>query len=178
LDRHPLHYSAAVYNCTVWDEQHRRLVCFFQEEAILCMAMSADPEGRPGTWKKWFEGGFTEPGLGGRATPLPDLAKRRGGNPSVHWNTFLHRWVIVWHRWAGDLWIATSADLLAWTAPKLLLDKPAGGGKVWYPTLIGASDQVGGEAVTLLYAEFPDDTSDKRRCLARELVFRKPQPWR
>lgn len=162
-------------HCTVWDEKNHRFVCFFQEGAILCMAMSDDPEGRPGSWKKWFEGGFTEPGLGGRATPIPAFAKHRGGNPSVQWNTFLNQWIIVWHRWEGDLWISTSDDLVTWSAPKLLLGKPSDTGKVWYPTVIGESDKVGGKSVTLLYAEFPDVTSVRRHFLARKLVFLKKQ---
>jgi hypothetical protein len=116
------------------------------------MAMSEDADGRPGTWEKWFEGAFTEPGIGGRATPIPQLSGHRGGNPSVLWNTFLKRWVIVWHRWVGDLWISTSEDLMAWSKPKVLLQKPSPEGRVWYPTLIGDTDQFGGETVTLLYA--------------------------
>jgi len=160
-------------HCVVWDAKNHRLVCFFQEKAILCMAMSEDPNGRTGTWKKWFEGGFTEPGLGGRATPIQALASHRGGNPSVLWNTFLQRWIMVWHRWAGDLWISTSQDLVSWSAPKLLLSKPSDLGKAWYPTLIGESDQVGGETVALLYAEFPDGKSAARKFQTRELVFRK-----
>lgn len=160
-------------HCVVWDEKNHRFVCFFQEGAILCMAMSEDPEGRPGSWKKWFEGGFTEPGLGGRATPIPALASHRGGNPTVLWNTFLQQWVMVWHRWAGDLWISTSDDLLAWSPPKLLLSKPSDVGKAWYPTLIGESDQVGGEHVALLYAEFPDGKNAYRKYQTRELVFLK-----
>lgn len=160
-------------HCAVWDEKNHRFVCFFQEDAILCMAMSDDSGGKPGSWKKWFEGGFTEPGLGGRATPIPTLAGHRGGNPSVHWNTFLQQWVMVWHRWAGDLWISTSGDLLAWSPPNLLLSKPSDAGKAWYPTLIGESDQVGGESVTLLYAEFPDSKNAARKFQTRDLVFRK-----
>src|ERR1700737_1877072 len=33
----------------------------------------------PGNWKKYFQGAFTEPGLGGRETPIIDLY------PSVSW---------------------------------------------------------------------------------------------
>ena len=165
-------------HCMVWDEKNQRFVCFFQEGAILCMAMSEDPEGKPGTWKKCFEGGFTEPGLGGRATPIPAFAKHRGGNPSVQWNTFLNKWIIVWHRWEGDMWISMSDDLATWSTPKLLLSKPSESGKAWYPTLHGETDQVGGEHVKLLFAEFSDSKSASRRFLARDLVFRKKQPRR
>ncbi len=85
-------WSGLVDQCIVWDEKNHRFVCFFQENAILCMAMSADPEGKPGSWRKWFKGGFTEPGLGGRATPIAALATHPGANPSVLWDTFLQRW--------------------------------------------------------------------------------------
>jgi len=100
------------------------------------------------------------------------LARHGGGNPSVLWNTFLKRRVMVWQRWEGDLWISTSENFTAWSRPKLLLAKPSKRGKVWYPTLIGDSDLVGGESVKLLYAEFPDKKLPARRFLARELVFR------
>jgi hypothetical protein len=80
---------------------------------------------------------------------------------------------MVWHRWEGDLWISTSDNLTDWSPPKLLLAKPSKGGKVWYPTLVGESDMVGGASVSLLYAEFPDTNSPERRFLAREIVFRK-----
>ena len=160
-------------HCIVWDEKNDRFVCFYQEDGILCMAMSADPEGKPGSWRKWFKGDFTEPGLGGRATPVPDLATHRGGNPSVHWNTFLQRWAMVWHRWKGDLWISTSEDLTTWTPPKLLLSKPSETGKVWYPNLVGESDTVGGARLFLLYADYPDGKKPFRHFKARQLVFRK-----
>jgi hypothetical protein len=54
-----------------------------------------------------------------------------------------------------------------------MLGKPPGKGKVWYPTLIGESDLVGGETVTLLFAEFPDGASSIRRFKTREMVFPK-----
>jgi hypothetical protein len=80
---------------------------------------------------------------------------------------------MLWHRWEGDLWISTSQDLVSWSAPKLLLSKPSALRKASHPTLIGESDQVGGETVTLLYAEFPDGKSAARKLQSRELVFRK-----
>ncbi|MFZ4778143.1 MAG: hypothetical protein ACOYM3_22455, partial [Terrimicrobiaceae bacterium] len=112
-------------------------------------------------------------GLGGRVTPIPSLARHSGGNPSVLWNTFLKRCVMVWHRWEGDLWISTSENLTDWSPPKRLLAKPSRRGRVLYPTLIGESDLVAGQTVMLLYADFPDGRLPDRRFLAREIVFRK-----
>lgn len=157
----------------VWDEKTKRFVCFFQEAGRLCMAASKDPEGRPGSWFKWYKGGFIEPGLGGRATPIPSLARHCGGNPSVLWNTYLERWVMVWHRWKGDIWISTSSNLADWSCPRRLVPRPGRAGKAWYPTLLGNSDASGGRSVLLLYAEFPDRSHPERRFVAREIVIRK-----
>jgi hypothetical protein len=160
-------------HCIVWDPASRRLVCFFQEEGYLSMAASSDSQGRPGTWRKWYRGGFTEPGLGGRATALPAFAKHPGGNPSVLWNTYLERWLIVWHTWRGDLWISSSTNLMDWSPPKVLLKRPWPRGRVWYPTLVGQSDKIGGENLWLLYAEFPVAENSERHFLARKLRLKK-----
>ena len=163
-------------HCIVWDHEKRRLVCFYQEGGLLHMAESRDSQGHPGTWKKWYRGGFTEPGLGGRSKPIPAFAKHPGGNPSVLWNTFLERWLIVWHQWRGDLWISSSRDLMEWTPPKILLKKPWPRGKTWYPTLLGSSDKTGGEKLLLLYAEFPDADRHERRFMVRKMTLKKSRP--
>lgn len=157
-------------HCVVRDEARRRLVCFFQEEGRLCAAESTDEEGRPGTWRKWFEGKFQEPGLGGRATPISGLARRPGGNPSLLWSAPLRCWIMAWHDWEGDLWFSTSGDLATWAGPRLLLAKPPGG-KVWYPTLVeDAADERGAE-VWLIYAEFSDYEANHRRAVIRKIEF-------
>jgi hypothetical protein len=69
--------------CIVRDENRKRWVCFYQE-GRLCVAVSEDEDGKPGTWQKYYRGVFSEPGLGGQNAPLPSLAKYAGGNPSVH----------------------------------------------------------------------------------------------
>lgn len=160
-------------HCIVWDPASRQLVCFFQEEGYLSMAVSSDPQGRAGTWRKWYQGGFTEPGLGGRATALPAFAKHPGGNPSLLWNTYLERWLITWHTWRGDLWISSSTNLMDWSPPKILLKKLPGKGKAWYPTLVGTTDKVGSETLRLLYAEFPDGEQYERRFLVRQMRLKK-----
>jgi hypothetical protein len=162
-------------HCIVWDPANRRLICFFQEKGYLCMAASSDSQGRAGTWRKWYQGGFTEPGFGGRVTFLPAFAKHRGGNPSVLWNTFLERWLITWHTWRGDLWISSSTNLMDWSPPKVLLKRPWHRGKVWYPTLLGHSDKVGGEKIRLLYAEFTGGNKYDRQFLVREMRMIKTE---
>jgi hypothetical protein len=160
-------------HCIVWNSQASRLMCFFQEKGQLCVAMSRDSQGNVGSWRKWYQGSFSEPGLGGRVTPIPAFARHPGGNPSVLWNTFLQRWLIAWHGWGGDLWISSSTNLMDWSPPKILLKKPPGKAKAWYPTLVGTSDKVGGERLRLLYAEFSDGEKYERRFLVRQMRLKK-----
>lgn len=161
-------------HCTVWDRRNDRYICFFQEEGILRMAMSTDPEGKPRTWKKWFEGAFSEPGLGGVATPIANLDQVHGGNPSVHWNTFLQRWIMVYHSWPGSLMLSQSDDLVSWSVPVVLLE-PAANSKLWYATILGEADTIAGETATLVYADFPDSTKPERKFVAREITFLNPE---
>jgi hypothetical protein len=155
--------------CVVRDEKNARWICFYQEH-FLCMATSHDDGARPGTWRKFYNGDFSEPGLGGRNSPIPVLQSVPGGNPSVHWNTFLRRWIMVWQQWEhGKLWISSSRNLTDWTKPKLLLAQD--GEKLWYPTIIGESDVVAGENALLCYARFKDAALSEREFLARPIQF-------
>lgn len=165
--------------CVVWDKSHNRWVCFYQEH-YLCMAVSADPQGKPGTWKKYFQDSFSQPGLGGRNSPIPDLRDFPGGNPSMHYNAFLQKWVMVWHTWdngtphPNSIYISTSEDLLHWSQPKVLL-AAQGKERFWYPTIIGGSDVQAGQKAWLCYAWFEDKVKSEREFLAREIIFEKDE---
>ena len=161
--------------CVVWDKSNKRWVCYYQE-GFLCMAVSSDPEGKPGTWKKYFLGSFSQPGLGGRNSPIPDLFPFPGGNPSVHYNTFLKKWVMVWETWdsvaphPNSIWISTSEDMLHWSPPKVLL-AAQGEERLIFPTIIGDSDVQAGQKAWLVYAKFADKVTSDREFVAREIVF-------
>ena len=163
--------------CVVRDEKHARWLCFFQQHA-LCIACSEDPLGKPGTWRKYYRGDFREPGLGGRSSPIAGLVDHAGGNPSVHFNTYLQRWVMVWGTWERtsprpeSIWLSTSDDLLKWSAPQVLV-AARGEERCWYPTIIGDSDVSAGQKALLCYAYFPDKTKAHREFVAREITFHK-----
>jgi hypothetical protein len=154
----------------VRDEANKRWVAFFQWDWIY-MAISTDARGRAGTWWKYYEGQFSEPGLGGKVSPVPILAERPGANPSVHWNTFLNRWVMVWHGWDGNLYISASPDLFAWDQPQVLM-APAAGRRLTYATVIGVDDKKASSAPTMFYADMSEDWSD-RRMMKTRLSFSK-----
>jgi hypothetical protein len=156
-------------NCVVWDDTKDRWICFYQSH-FLYMAMSEDPEGKPGSWYKWYEGDFSEPGLGGKETPIAGLRSRPGGNPSVHYNTYLKKWVMVWHGWDPPvIYIATSIDLIEWDEPQLLVES-AVGGRAWYPTVIGETDREAGKKARLYYADIAADFS-ARKFIGRDIEF-------
>lgn len=159
-------------HCVVFDPASRRWFCFFQEHA-LCMAVSDHPEGAAGTWKKWYRGSFSEPGLGGKNSPIPELNRYPGGNPSVHFNSFLQCWVMIWHTWSGDLVWSTSRDLERWRRPELLL-AAKGSERLWYPTIVGTSDTAAGERAILYYAYWPDRHRNERQFLERMVRFVRP----
>ncbi len=106
--------------------------------------------GQPGTAVKYYEGAWNEPGLGGRVTPLFSTPTGWAGpyvdafwGPSIHWNTFVHAYVVLLNRtvgpdmdWAQEgVYLTMSRDLAAWSTPVKLL-----AGDHWYPQVIGMGE--------------------------------------
>lgn len=105
--------------------------------------------------RKYFEGEWDEPGLGGRTTPVlpagrPWRAKEPDSfwGPSVHWNTHLRRYVVLLNRtsggpgWAQDgihvAYVRDLADPASWSKPVKLLDvEDMPGPTEFYPQVIG-----------------------------------------
>jgi hypothetical protein len=127
-----------------------------------------EPEGKV---RKYFEGEWDEPGLGGRVTPvLPATRAWRHRDPqsfwgpSVHWNTHLRRHVVLLNRtsgqpgWAQDgifiSYVTDLADPESWTKPVKLLDgEELPGTHAFYPQVIGleseGTDSVAGRIARL-----------------------------
>lgn len=154
----------------VWDKKNSRWICYYQE-GFVYMAMSSDPEGKPGTWYKYYEGDFTEPGIGGKQSKIPGLEDTPGANPSIHFNTYLNEYVMVWGGWdPAVIYISKSEDLIHWDKPEVLANYPDK--KLWYPTIIGESDQEAGMTARLYYTEMDNDFSN-RKFKGRTIVFNK-----
>jgi hypothetical protein len=155
--------------CVVWDHINQRWMCYYQEQQI-SMAVSTDSIGAPGTWKKYYKGDFTEDGLGGEQSPLPGLENYPGGNPSVHWNTYLNKWVMVWHGWApAKIYVSVSANGINWDTPQAIISS-AISGRAWYPTIIGVTDVEAGQTAKIYYADIASDFS-YRKFMARTITF-------
>jgi hypothetical protein len=94
---------------------------------------------------KYFEGGWTEPGLGGQVTPVigtPTGWAPAGMDaywgPSVHWNSHLGIYVALLNRATGHFWkqeglyVSLSSDLLSWSPPERLM-----AAEHFYPQVVG-----------------------------------------
>ena len=111
----------------------------------------SDRERPVGKVQKWHLGQWTEPSLGGKATPFlpvkqdwhqPDVDAFWG--PSIHWNPYLGQYVLLLNRatdrrWKQEgLYVSFNADLAnpaGWSAPRKILESL--GPERWYPQVIG-----------------------------------------
>ena len=117
--------------------------------ARMLVGNAANPTGA--VWK-YYQGAWSEPGLGGRVTPIfPATVSWVDANtdsfwgPSVHWNTYLERYVVLLNRsccapeWPQEgVYLTTNSDLenpAGWTTPQKIL-----GGGDWYPWVMGAGE--------------------------------------
>jgi hypothetical protein len=125
-----------------------------QGVAIARMAF-ADRSQPPGTVTKFFEGGWTEPGVGGAVTPIfPAAVGWDRSNtdsfwgPAVHWNTSIERYVVLLNHsccktnWPQEgIYVAYTSDLsdfTTWTQPVKLLDsRSIGFAPGYYPEAFG-----------------------------------------
>lgn len=169
--------------CVIWDSAMSRYICYYQGRVAsganaLCMAASDDINGAPGTWKKWDGKDFTitacdeETGLGGENIPIEGLSKVTGANPSVMWNSFIEKWVMVYASWSKVIYMSTSPDGLNWSNPV----KVTGDTKTpaCYPNLISEDgDLTGGETVQMYWSHNQNNVTGERELAYAKIRFRK-----
>jgi hypothetical protein len=132
-----------------------------QEQGIGIARSSFDDAGQPGTVWRWDGIGWNEPGIYGYTHPIipadtswAEAIVEAFWGPSVHWNTYLNRYVVLLNRPGGPDWrqegvyVSFSTDLLTWTIPHKLFDTNS-----WYPQVVGVqpgeSDTVAGQYARL-----------------------------
>ena len=163
----------------VWDPASRFFYFFFDnyggapESQGVCLARMAFEDRDKPTGKVWkyFEGDWQEPGLGGRTTPVFPVARAwqmadpdAFWGPSVHWNEYLNRHVMLMNHAAGlpgwaqeGVYISFLPDLThpeSWTKPAKILGKTDfPGWYFFYPQVMGAeigdTDTVAGNIARL-----------------------------
>ena len=100
-----------------------------------------------GKVQKWYQGGWNEPGLNGRVTPIIPVRSSWYSpmpdtfwGPSIHWNHALHQYVILMNRaidprWKQDgIYVSLTTDISdpgSWTVPQKLLETTG-----WYPQIL------------------------------------------
>jgi hypothetical protein len=108
-----------------------------------------------GAWKKYYQGAFSEDGLGGRSTPVMDATAMNLGDveqPYVFYCRSLGRYVMIfvinfWKEYQENqglkntgVFVSYSADAINWSTPYRLLKTfvvPLEGKEfVWYPSFI------------------------------------------
>jgi hypothetical protein len=124
-------------------------------------------DAQPGTWQKYYQGAFSTPGLGGNFTPLEiildptDSADMR--QPNVSYNSYLGSFVLT-AVGNGGIYLATSSDLIQWSAGQVILPAPVPDSTVtpstepynWYPTLVSVdqpSEETTSQTGYLYYAK-------------------------
>jgi hypothetical protein len=115
-----------------WYSDHSRVE---NRGVQICVARSAIADrGTPGSWKKWHNGAFDEPGLGGHETPVLSLAAEHADAfaPNVIYVPESHCYVMAFNatvykdfdpaaKPAGGIRIACSADGIVWSKPVSLV---------------------------------------------------------
>jgi hypothetical protein len=176
---------------TVVLDRHRNYFYFYfsnysgptETQGVVAARMPFDSRWSPtGSVQKYYQGEWSEPGLGGRMTPVfpaqvswqrPDTDSFWG--PSLHWNTYLESWVMLLNRSCCSpgfpqqaIWTSFGKDLSkpeSWTKPDKILDNTG-----WYPQVMGfgdrGTDRLAGKVARLyIYGHS-----------RWEVVFEKPEP--
>lgn len=128
--------------------------------------------GTAGSWWKWHEGDFLEPGLGGRGDPVISFRERKGSvmDASVVWVPECRRYLMVFTGVihgdtgpgsdpAGGIWVACSREGIAWSEPVRIvkgIGVPCPGREcTMHPSLVVNSAGADTVEATLLYGYSP-----------------------
>jgi hypothetical protein len=157
-----------------------------KKEFSLSCAISDDADGRPGTWRNYYQGSFSEPSLGGKYSYLPGFDEFPAGaqSPTIHYNTYLRKYVMVFQTNTvkpggtevldNSLYMSTSDNLVKWTKPELMLGAQPGE-RFWYATVFSrTSDVEAGQNANLVYSYQYPWWSDRNQ---KVFYYRDIQFW-
>lgn len=129
--------------CALTDKDGRFYLIYYCEHSRvdgrgvqICLARSpVESAGAPGSWRKYYEGNFTEPGLGGKDTPVLAGGRHEADAifPHVTWVKELQQYVMLFNLvnyrentstnapTQSGIWAAVSRDGIHWGAPAQVL---------------------------------------------------------
>ncbi|BCA54117.1 hypothetical protein W02_12570 [Nitrospira sp. KM1] len=129
-------------------------------------------------WKKYFEGHWSEPGIGGKSSTLIEQRGESFLLGDISYNEYIRKYIAVFigEPWPNsDLYWAESEDALQWTHFHKIVDDP---GHEMYVTLAGTENQPrrSGREVYLYYVHSNEfgKTGDRNRdgrVIRRRLTF-------
>jgi hypothetical protein len=129
-------FGGASAHGSYYDEKSRYCYVYFRDNGAFSMARSKTPE-QVDSWKKYYKGGFNEPGLGGNVSRVPGFETGSWKDPAIVFSEHLGKYLmfVVKSGDGVDVHVSTSGDLVHWSEPKPLLDAPR---DAWirYPTII------------------------------------------
>jgi hypothetical protein len=153
--------------CVVLDAQKQHFYLFIstyhrnvsEQGVAVARVAYADRRSPAGKAWKWYQGKWSQPGIGGHVTPTFPVAtdwNHQGADAfwgaSVHWNTHLNQYVMLLNRaidkdWKQEgVYLSFNAQLenpIGWSKPTKILDREKivsvpEMGHGWYPQVIGA----------------------------------------
>jgi len=133
---------------------------------------SADEGGAPGTWRRYKDGAFAEPGVNGSSSCLPGVPENTCC-PIVSFNAHLNLFVMLYTTWGSNntFFITTSPDGVTFGPSQVLL-RVAAPRAIAYPQLIGAANSsVSDRVATLAYAAAPPTGDKPRDFVYRDITF-------
>ena len=152
--------------CAAWNAEGKEWVIYAQE-GVVVMSHSSDPLAKPGSWEKLDPvSGKTSPGFISDKEPLAhgDLKDFAGSNPSILKDLGTGLWHMVWAKWGGGIFHASSKDLKRWETPTLIVGEDAGVKGAKYPTLFGtAGDTATRNGSALLVFTSDDEGANEQR---------------
>lgn len=173
--------------CVVADADNRYLYVFYCDHSRIdnrgvqiCIARCPLKDaGRTDHWRKYYNGTFDEPGLGGKETPIVSAQSMRADTifPQVSFIKKLNRYVMVFSILAykelpnnaqpeqSGMYMAYSCDGIHWSKPTQVIrihSIPTGLGKEigWHPALF-LSTVEGGSAKGWLYYSYSESWGHK-----------------
>jgi hypothetical protein len=162
-------------NTVLWDHLQNRWLAWGGAYAFI----STNRDAAPGSWLGYDTNRpFTV------AMPCADQ-RRLGRLPGLDghcssqaatWNSFLRRYLMVYTRWGKEreIFMAASADGIAWSASLTLLTLPAGE-QLAYPFIIGTTSEESGEEAWLVYQHSPGTEAGRRRDMVQRRIRLAPR---
>jgi len=121
-------------------EDDRRTYQLTVARASIDEIKAAVNEGRPPLFKKYYNGGWTADGLGGKPSPL-DIGGIDNFGIDVSYNSYLGKFLMVasdYEADGADVYLAASDDGINWGEFILIADEP---GELYAPTIVGGPEE-------------------------------------